>query len=97
VVTAWEPPTRLVLDWCAVNSDPTEKTEVEVTFSPSGTWVSVVHRGWSRFRPDHPARDGLEVPAFVRMIGLNLSIPGELEPHMPAIAQWFAERPPKDA
>jgi mannose-6-phosphate isomerase-like protein (cupin superfamily) len=28
---------------------------------------------------------------------LNLSIPGELEPHMPAIAQWFAERPPKDA
>jgi mannose-6-phosphate isomerase-like protein (cupin superfamily) len=28
---------------------------------------------------------------------LNLSIPGSFEPHMPEIAQWFAENPPKDA
>jgi mannose-6-phosphate isomerase-like protein (cupin superfamily) len=25
---------------------------------------------------------------------LNLSIPGAFEPHMPGIAQWFAEHPP---
>jgi mannose-6-phosphate isomerase-like protein (cupin superfamily) len=28
---------------------------------------------------------------------LNLSIPGEFEPHMAGIAQWFAEHPPQDA
>ena len=27
---------------------------------------------------------------------LNLSIPGSFESHMPGIAQWFAENPPKD-
>jgi len=27
---------------------------------------------------------------------LNLSIPGGFEQHMPAIAGWFAEHPPKD-
>jgi hypothetical protein len=30
----------------------------------------VTHRGWSRIRPDHPARHDLEVAAFVRMMGL---------------------------
>jgi mannose-6-phosphate isomerase-like protein (cupin superfamily) len=28
---------------------------------------------------------------------LNLSIPGDFEKHMPEIAKWFAENPPKDA
>jgi mannose-6-phosphate isomerase-like protein (cupin superfamily) len=28
---------------------------------------------------------------------LNFSIPGDFEKHMPAIARWFAENPPKDA
>lgn len=28
---------------------------------------------------------------------LNLSIPGEFEPHMPDIVKWFVEHPPKDA
>jgi mannose-6-phosphate isomerase-like protein (cupin superfamily) len=28
---------------------------------------------------------------------LNFSIPGGFEKDMPAIAQWFAENPPKDA
>jgi len=27
---------------------------------------------------------------------LNLSIPGDFEPHMPGIAEWFANNPPKD-
>ena len=28
---------------------------------------------------------------------LNLSIPSPFERHMPDIAKWFAEKPPKDA
>src|SRR5882672_99621 len=28
---------------------------------------------------------------------LNFSIPGDFESEMPAIAEWFAENPPKDA
>ena len=28
---------------------------------------------------------------------LNLSIPGEFEPHMPDIVSWFAQNPPGDA
>jgi uncharacterized protein YndB with AHSA1/START domain len=71
-VRAWEPPSRLVFEWRAVNFAPAESTEVEVQFEPSarGTLVTVTHRGWSRIRPDHPARHGLETEAFVRKIGL---------------------------
>ncbi len=32
----------------------------------------------------------------VRAGVLNVSVPGPFEPEMPAIAQWFAENPPKD-
>jgi len=71
-VTIWEPPARLVLEWRAVNFAPSEKTEVEVTFAPSasGTLVTVQHRGWSAIRPDHPARHGEDVPAFLRSMGM---------------------------
>jgi uncharacterized protein YndB with AHSA1/START domain len=71
-VTAWEPPARLVLEWRAVNFAPHESTEVEVLFepSPSGTRVTLTHRGWSRLRADHPVRHGEEVPAFLRTMGL---------------------------
>lgn len=71
-VTCFEPPTRLVLEWRAVNFAPDEKTEVEVRFepSPSGTLVTVRHRGWSRIRPDHPARHGQESSAFIRSTAL---------------------------
>lgn len=71
-VTAWEPPTRLVFEWRGVNFAPGETTEVEVLFdpSPSGTLVTVTHRGWAAIRPDHPARHGHEVAAFVRMMGM---------------------------
>ncbi len=71
-VTTWDPPRRLVLSWRAVNFAPSESTEVEVIFapSPSGTRVTLHHRGWSRIRADHPARHDLAVPAFIRMIGL---------------------------
>lgn len=70
-VTVWEPPSRLVFEWRAVNFAPAEKTDVDVVFEPSasGTLVTVTHRGWSKIRADHPARHGLEVAAFLRVIG----------------------------
>ena len=70
-VTCFEPPRRLVLEWRAVNFAPNEKTEVEVRFepSPSGTLVTVCHRGWSRIRADHPVRHGEDAPAFLRSMG----------------------------
>jgi hypothetical protein len=61
----------LVLTWRAVNFAPEEETEVEVLFepSPSGTLVTVCHRGWSKIRPDHPARHGQDVRAFLQGMG----------------------------
>ena len=71
-ITVWEPPSKLVFEWRAVNFAPGEKTEVHVQFEakPSGTLVTVKHRGWSKLRPDHPVRHGLPVPAFIRMMGM---------------------------
>jgi len=71
-VKAWDPPHRLLFEWRNVNFAPAEHTEVEVRFQPgtSGTRVTVVHRGWSAIRGDHPARHGLSDPEFVRMLGL---------------------------
>ncbi|HEY6556730.1 MAG TPA: SRPBCC domain-containing protein [Polyangiaceae bacterium] len=71
-VTAWEPPARLMFEWRAVNFAPSESTEVEVRFEPDGesTLVTVTHRGWSKIRPDHPARHGLAPAAFLRMMGM---------------------------
>jgi uncharacterized protein YndB with AHSA1/START domain len=71
-VVTWEPPHRLVFEWRAANFAPSEKTEVEVLFDPhpSGTFVTVTHRGWARIRPDHPARHGYEVPVFIGTMGM---------------------------
>lgn len=70
-VTTWQPPHRLVFEWRASNFAPNEHTEVELQFepSPSGTRVTLVHRGWAAIRADHPVRHGLSVPAFVAMMG----------------------------
>ncbi len=88
-VTAWEPPARLVFEWRAANFAPDETTEVEVLFKPlsRGTLVTVTHRGWSRIRPDHPARHGLEVAGFIRSMGLWW---GDL---MTALRERLAARP----
>jgi uncharacterized protein YndB with AHSA1/START domain len=71
-VICFEPPTRLMLEWRAVNFAPQERTEVEVLFeaSPSGTLVTVRHRGWSKIRADHPVRHGADVSAFIRNMGM---------------------------
>ena len=68
----WDPPHRLLFEWRIANFAPGEQTEVEVKFqgSASGTRVTVVHRGWSAIRPDHPARHGMQGAEFSRMIGL---------------------------
>jgi uncharacterized protein YndB with AHSA1/START domain len=70
-ITCFEPPARLVLEWRAVNFAPDESTEVEVLFepSPSGTLVTVRHRGWSKIRADHPVRHGEDARAFLRTMG----------------------------
>jgi uncharacterized protein YndB with AHSA1/START domain len=71
-VMVWEPPHRLVFEWRAINFEPGDLTEVEVEFqpSPSGTRVTVTHRGWDRIRDDHPVRHQLDPDAFVRSMGL---------------------------
>lgn len=71
VVTSWDPPKRVVFAWRAANFQPEEKTEVEVLFEEtrSGTNVTVVHRGWAKIRPDHPARHGKDMSAFTRELG----------------------------
>ena len=68
----WEPPHRLVFEWRNSTFAPAENTEVEVRFEPSasGTRVTVVHRGWSALRPDHPARHGMARSEFSRMLGM---------------------------
>lgn len=71
-VAEWDPPARLVFEWRGVNFAPGEVTEVEVTFSvsPRGTNVTVIHRGWSKLRSDHPVRHGQQTAAFIRTMGL---------------------------
>jgi uncharacterized protein YndB with AHSA1/START domain len=58
VVTAWEPPHRVVLDW---NPSPSARpyTEVEVAFTATndgGTRVDLWHRHWERLGEDEAAR-----------------------------------------
>lgn len=72
VITTWDRPARLVFTWRNTNFVAGESTEVEVSFeaAPSGTLITVQHRGWSSLRPDHPARHGLAAAAFSRMMGI---------------------------
>jgi uncharacterized protein YndB with AHSA1/START domain len=71
-VSVWEPPDQVCFEWRLSNFAPDERTQVQVRFvaSGTGTMVTVTHRGWSAIRPDHPARHGQAVPAFIGMIGL---------------------------
>lgn len=55
--------------------------------APRGSFVLVPGGTTHDFQNRSSERAGL----------LNLAIPGEFEPEMPAIAEWFAENPPKDA
>jgi hypothetical protein len=72
-VTAWEPPTRLVLSW-HVNPDRAGATEIEVRFDPTdaGTAVKLVHRGWEHLGAEgREARDSYQSgwdPVLVRFV-----------------------------
>jgi mannose-6-phosphate isomerase-like protein (cupin superfamily) len=57
------------------------------TDAPRGAFVLVPGGVTHDFQNRGDVRAGL----------LNLSIPGEFEPHMPSIAEWFAAHPPGDA
>jgi uncharacterized protein YndB with AHSA1/START domain len=71
-VTLWEPPERLLFEWRSANFSADEKTEVEVTFRPSGAGceVCVSHRGWAMIRKDHPVRHGADAAGTLRSLGL---------------------------
>ena len=70
-ITAWEPPAALAFTWRASNFANGDLTLVEVSFESlaGATMVTVVHRGWSSIRADHPVRHGLPVAGFQRLIG----------------------------
>lgn len=77
--------------------------EDDVFYVIAGTMSFLVGDRWV----DAPAGSFVMVPGGtthdfenrgeVRAGVLNLSTPGSFEPHMPAIAEWFAEHPPGDA
>lgn len=71
-VQVWEPPSRLAFSWRNSVFAPNEQTQVEIVFAPtpSGTLVTVTHRGWASIRDDHPARHGETGAVFSRRIGL---------------------------
>ena len=71
-IVVFEPPHRLRFTWRNATFAAAERTEVDVTFAPSGdgTLVTVRHHGWHALRPDHPARHGLADAALARSVGL---------------------------
>lgn len=60
--------------------------EDDVFYVLEGTMSFLIGQAWID-APRGPVRAGV----------LNLSIPGNFEPHMPAIVEWFKHNPPEDA
>ncbi len=62
VVTAWEPPARLVFSWHpSRNPGSAQTVEVSFTGTESGTCVKLVHTGWERWgNGAKEARNGYE-------------------------------------
>jgi uncharacterized protein YndB with AHSA1/START domain len=72
-ILTWAPGERLVFEWRQSSFGPNELTKVEVRFEAvkGGTRVTLEHRGWDSFPPEHKARLGYTGEAFVSMIGLR--------------------------
>lgn len=72
-ILIWAPGERLVFEWRQSSFGPNEVTEVDVRFEAvkGGTRVTLEHRGWDAFRPEHKARLGYAGEAFTSMIGLR--------------------------
>ncbi len=77
--------------------------EDDIFFVLEGTMSFLVGDAWTHAAPGSfvlvpgGVSHDFENRGAVRAGVLNLSIPGEFEPHMPGIAQWFKEHPPEDA
>lgn len=72
LIKIWEPPSRVLFEWRNINFAASESTEVDVSFTANGagTLVTVIHRGWSGLRFDHPTRHGQDERAFLRGMGM---------------------------
>lgn len=72
IVTAWNPPHAMEIEWRVVNFAPHEKTTVAVAFEArrGGTQVTLVHSGFASLPPDHPVRHGQPEPRFIAGMGM---------------------------
>jgi uncharacterized protein YndB with AHSA1/START domain len=70
-IRSWAPPRQFSMEWRLPIFATEEVTHVDVSFTAidAGCRVEVRHSGWSRLRPDHPARHGLDDPRFLAMHG----------------------------
>ena len=66
-----------------------------MSFLVDGQWTDAP-RGSFVLVPGGVVHD-FENRSDARAGALNFSAPGDFEPHMPGIAEWFAEHPPQDA
>ena len=69
-VTAWEPPTRVVLAW-QVNPDTPGPTEIEMRFTPEGdgTRFDFEHRGWEVLGAEAEKAAGQYEGGWVKVLG----------------------------
>jgi uncharacterized protein YndB with AHSA1/START domain len=66
-ITLWDPPLELAFQWRPASFLPAQVTEVHVRFEPVGneTRVVVEHSGWDTVPPEHAARHGFPMAAFL--------------------------------
>ncbi len=69
-VLEWRPPERLVFGWRQAGFPEDRATEVSVRFDPvpTGTKVTVEHRGWDALPQEHAARHGFPLEPFQRRL-----------------------------
>jgi uncharacterized protein YndB with AHSA1/START domain len=67
-ITLWDPPSELAFYWRPATFAPDQTTEVHVRFEPVGaeTRVVVEHTGWDTIAPEHLARHGFPLDAFLQ-------------------------------